>query len=158
MKVALVYYSLEGNTQYVAEQITAHLDVDIFKLRSVKAYPKGTVSKYLWGGKSVMMGEKPELEPYDFNPNNYDLILIGTPIWASSYAPPIKTFLAENNLSQKKIALFTCSAGGGSQKCMKQFQEALPNCEILSTLDLVNPMKKKQAADIEKIKQFCQSF
>ena len=158
MKKALIYYSLEGNTQYVAEKITEHLDIDVYKIRPKKEYPSGTFSKYLWGGKSVVMGEMPELEAYDFNPNQYDLIIIGTPIWASSFAPPIKTFLNENNLTDKKIALYTCSAGGDTKKCYDKFKEALPGSTIVSSLALVNPKSKKSDANDEKIASFCQSL
>lgn len=158
MKKALIYYSLEGNTQYVAEKITEQLDVDVYKIKPKKEYPTGTFSKFLWGGKSVVMGDTPELEPYDFNPNQYDLIIIGTPIWASSYAPPIKTFLNENTFKDKKIALYTCSGGGDTKKCLDKFRESLNESEIVSTLALVNPKSKKADANDEKIVSFCQTL
>ena len=31
------------------------------------------------------MGEKPQLQPYDFKAEQYDQIIIGTPVWASNF-------------------------------------------------------------------------
>ncbi len=155
MKIALVYYSLEGNTELVANSIAKQLNPDVFRIHPVKDYPKGNFSKYLWGGKSVVMGETPAIEKTDFNPANYDLVIIGTPIWASSFTPPIKTFLNENTLANKKVALFTCNAGGGTKKCYDLFSAALPLAKVITTLDLVDPKTKPKAEHEEQIRQFC---
>ena len=59
MKTAVVYYSLEGNTEFTANIIAETLDSDIIKLEPKKAYPTGKISKFVWGGKSAMMSETP---------------------------------------------------------------------------------------------------
>ena len=46
MNVAVVYFSLEGNTKYVAEKIARTLGADIITLIPAKEYPTGQVSKY----------------------------------------------------------------------------------------------------------------
>lgn len=80
MNVAIVYFSLEGNTKYVAEKIAKVLDADMIQLIPVKEYPTGKVSKFFWGGKSATFKEIPKLEAYRFDSQNYDLVLLGTPI------------------------------------------------------------------------------
>ena len=67
MKSIIVYYSLEGNTEYTAKEIAAKLGADLLRLEPVKAYPTGKVSKFVWGGKSAMMAETPQLKPYQFD-------------------------------------------------------------------------------------------
>jgi flavodoxin len=55
------------------------------------------------------MKEKPVLYSFDKNPNDYDLIFIGTPVWAFSYAPAFNSFFDKIKIINKKIALFSCS-------------------------------------------------
>lgn len=42
----------------------------------------------------------------------YDNIFIGTPIWAGTYAPPIKTFFEDPALTNKNIYFFYTHDGG----------------------------------------------
>ena len=92
MKTAIIYYSMLGNTEYVVEQIKSCLDdvqdIDVIRIEPQKAYPDKGAMKFFWGGKSAVMGEKPKLVPYEFDVEKYDRIIIGTPVWASNFAPP----------------------------------------------------------------------
>ena len=65
MKRIVVYFSLEGNTEYIADELAKALPADKLKLVPKKAYSTSGFSKFFWGGKSAVMAEKPELEPYD---------------------------------------------------------------------------------------------
>ncbi|MBR1929909.1 MAG: hypothetical protein IJ833_00290 [Lachnospiraceae bacterium] len=54
------------------------------------------------------MGETPALQPYEFNIEKYDRIIFGTPVWASTFVPPLRTFINDNpDVKDKKIAVFT---------------------------------------------------
>ena len=66
MQTLIVYYSLEGNTAQTAQEIATELGADLLQLEPVKAYPTGKVSKFVWGGKSVVFSEKPKLKDYTF--------------------------------------------------------------------------------------------
>jgi flavodoxin len=154
MKAIVVYFSLEGNTKYVADKIAEFTGADELRLEPAKDYPRGNVSKFFWGGKSVVFGESPKLLPYDFDVEKYDLVIIGTPVWAGSFTPPIKTFIKENDLSKKKVALFACSAGGVG-KCLDKLKDALPACEVIATFDLISPKKTQSEETVQKIKSFC---
>ena len=155
MKAIVVYYSMDGNTKYVADKISQIIGADTLRLEPTKEYPKGNVSKFFWGGKSVVFGEKPKLQPYQFNAKDYDLIIIGTPIWASSLVPPIKTFLNENDLSNKKVAFYSCSMGGDANKCFTKMKSEISNPEVISTLSLVEPYVKPSKENEAKIEAFC---
>ena len=155
MKTAIVYFSLDGNTEYVAKKIAQNLTGDLIKLVPAKQYPTGKVSKFFWGGKSVTFKDQPQLQPYDFNVDEYDVIILGTPIWAGTYTPPFRTFLKENDLSGKKLAFFACCSGGSADKCFKKLQAATSNGELITTLRLVDPLTKFAPTNDIKIKDFC---
>ena len=155
MKKLIVYYSLEGNTELIAGKIQKYLEADVIRLIPKKEYPKGDFKKYFWGGKSVTFGEKPKLVDYSFVADDYDIIIIGTPIWAGTFSPPIKTFLADNKISGKDIYLFTCSLGGTSEKCLQKIKGILKDNQIVDSIDFIEPSKNKNDNIDEKIKEFC---
>lgn len=155
MKTLIVYYSLEGNTEVIANKIAANTKADLLRLKPVKENPTKGFKKFFWGGKSVMFGEKPELEKYQVNLSEYDKIIIGTPIWASSYVPPIKTFLADNKIEGKKVYLYACHSGGGANKCFAKLKEELKNNKIIATADFLDPKSKQSSNTEEQVKEFC---
>lgn len=158
MNTAVVYYSLEGNTKYAAEKIATKLNADLIQITPTKEYPTGKVSKYFWGGKSATFGESPKLEAYDFDQNQYDLVILGTPIWAGTFAPPLRTFIRENELMEKKIALFACCSGGATEKCFEQLKKETGNSTVFSTLRLIDPLKGNQVEVERQIVDFCKTL
>ena len=71
MKKAIVYYSMSGNTEYVAKYIAEKVNVDLIRIEPKKQYPNKGFRKFFWGGKSALMGETPELESYSFDESKY---------------------------------------------------------------------------------------
>lgn len=158
MKTAVVFYSLEGNTKYVAEQIAKNLNADLIQIIPEKEYEGGTFKKYFFGGKSVLMGEKPVLKPYLYNHEDYDRVIIGFPIWAASFASPIKTFLTEHNFTGKKIAAFSCSKGGSALKAFENIKR-VTGCNFLdATLCLKEPKQEVSTETKERIEEFCKKL
>ena len=95
--------------------------------------------------------------PYQFSAKKYDLIIIGTPIWAGTYTPPIKTFLSENDLSRKAIAIYACNSGGEAEKCFQKIAKDLPDSRLVATMSLTDPLHKENSINLEKIKVFCEN-
>ena len=146
MKTLIVYFSLEGNTCYVAERIAAKSGADTLRLIPKKAYRDKGFAKFLWGGKSAIMAEKPELMPYRFNAEEYESIVFGFPIWASNFTPPIRTFIFENAnaLKGKKISAFACQSGTGGEKVFPKLQKCI-GCQSFQATEVFTDPKSKQS-------------
>ena len=155
MKTLLVYYSLEGNTELVAEKIANIFGCDLLRLQPMKQYPDKGFKKFFWGGKSSVMAEAPKLEPYVFDGNVYDRIIFGFPVWAGSFAPPIRSFVKENNLKGKSIAAFACQSGSGAEKAFEKLKKTLGITNLEAELILIDPKNKPTAANEQKIEVFC---
>jgi len=140
MKNLVVYYSLDGNTRYIAENIASAIGADILELKPVSDIKNNKFTKYLWGGRQVVMGKKPELEKISVNPQEYDTIFIGTPVWAFSCSPAINTFISEFEIRAKKLAFFICD-GGSKGKTFSNMRERLIDNTILGELELTEPIK-----------------
>ena len=155
MTTLIVYYSLEGNTDWAAKQIAAEIGADLLRLEPVKAYPTGGFRKFFWGGKSAVMAETPELEPYSFDPAAYDRIVFGFPVWAGNVTPPIRTFVRDNDLRGKRISAFACQSGSGAEKAFAKLAQALGIDELAETAVLIDPLKKPSEENEQTLRAFC---
>ena len=158
MKTIIVYYSLEGNTEFAALKIAEKLGAETLRLYPKKAYPDKGFKKFFWGGKSAVMGETPELEPYSFDSSAYERVILGFPVWAGMVTPPIRTFIKDNDLSGKKIAAFICQAATQDQNTLKRLKALLGVENLDAELILVDPKKKPRASNDEKIAEFCEKL
>ncbi len=134
MNAVVIYYSLEGNTRTVAVKLSKYLSADLLELKPEKEIDSGKRSKYFWGGRQVIMKTKPPLKPYSFDEEKYDLIALGSPVWALSYASPLRTFLSENDINGKEVILF-CTHEGAAGHTLKKLKEKLNDNTILSSKD-----------------------
>jgi flavodoxin len=150
-KTLIVFYSLEGSTKLMAQTIAKELDADLLECRPVKeAHPTGFM-KYMWGGRQMMFNKEPKLVPFEKDPQHYDNIIIGTPVWAYTYAPVIRSFLAKTELKNKKVAIYCCHEGGPG-KTLDNFKEKLSNNNtIIGEMGFLNVSKNKELNIIKAI-------
>ena len=158
MKTLIVYYSLEGNTRWAAEQMAARLGADTLRLVPRAAYPDRGFKKFLFGGKSAVMKETPELEPYEVDITQYERVILATPVWAGTLAPPLRTFLRQEDLSGKKIALAASSMGGSPGKTFEHLKALLGLTEEVPVLSLRDPKSHPSQANEAALAAFCKEL
>lgn len=156
MNMAIVYYSMGGNTAFVAEKLAEALSADMIAVRPEQAYPDKGLRKFLRGGKSAVMAETPKLEPYTFNAEAYDRIIFGFPVWASNIAPPVRTFIRENAdaLKARKIAAFACQSGSGGEKALRKLAECLQRDTLEAVMILIDPKARPKPENDLKMAVF----
>ena len=135
-KAIVLFYSLEGNTKKVATLLSKKMNVPCEEIKPIKDLKSKGFSKYLWGGQQVIMNKKPELMPLKANLDDYDTVFIGSPIWAGSFAPGIKTLLEDGMLKGKKIAFFYCHDGGPGKAEDKIIKAVEVNNKLISSYGL----------------------
>ena len=157
VKALIVYYSMGGNTEYVARKIAEQTGAEMLRLEPVKAYPDSGFKKFLWGGKSAVMAEKPRLKPYQFKADQYDTIIFGFPVWAGNITPPLRTFIADSKPGASRYAAFACQSGSGAEKAFGKLKECLGH-ELSKTLILIDPKDKPDPAKDLQIDEFCRDL
>ena len=95
----------------------------------------------------------PELHPYDINLDEYDMLVIGSPVWATTYAPAVNTFFTQNEIKGKKVALFCCHAGGMG-KFFQKTKDRLEGNEFLGEIDFKDPLKGDKDKEVQKAKEW----
>jgi flavodoxin len=153
MKSVVIYYSHDGNCAMIAERIQAAAKADILQLRTEDDKHRRGLVKYLWGGGQVVTKKRPALKPYTLNTDDYDLIFIGTPVWAASPAPALNSFLDQTRIAGKKAALFCCHAGGKG-KVFDKLRAALSGNTIVGEIDFINPAGGDRQGVTEKLDQW----
>ena len=110
MKTCLVvFYSRTGITQKVANEIAKAADCDLEQIRDVK--PRTGWLGYLRSGYEVMTEHLPAIQPVLRNPADYDLVILGTPVWVDNISAPMRRYIADNKNRFNRIATF-CTMGG----------------------------------------------
>jgi flavodoxin len=145
-KVLVVFYSRSGKTGLVAEELRQKFNADIEELVDTKN--RNGILGYILAGKDAVQGKITEIKPVKYNPANYDLVIIGTPTWASSMSAAVRTYIEQNRTKLKKIALFATAAGEGMDKTIKSLEDL---CKIKPefTLGLSGKdMKNKRYVDV----------
>ncbi len=140
MKNLIIYYSYEGNTEAIVNHLEETISADVLRLIPKKEKKTKSMFRFIWGGIQVYMTKKPKLEEYSIDLAAYDNIIIGSPCWFGTFAPPIRTFLNDNKITNKNVYLFVCN-GGNMRKTWTNYEKILEGNHIISTLDLVYPLK-----------------
>lgn len=140
----LVYYSLEGNTEFAAGVAAKAAEMDVERLIPVKEPPKKGFGKFFWGGKSVVMHETPALEPLKYDASGYGNIIFAFPVWAGSYPPAIASYIKDHKPEGKNCFIIACSAGGNAEKAFSKLTEALGGNTVRDTLSLTDPAGDKE--------------
>jgi flavodoxin len=152
MKTLVVFYSYDGNSALVVEELQKALGegCDTLELRIEDGTRRSGLAKYLWGGRMVFSRTNPTLKPYDTAIDGYDLVILGGPVWAGAPAPALQSFIAKTKPEGKKIGLFLCH-GGGPGKSFDKLKALLPGNVIAGTIDFVNPAKQDRTAVAQKV-------
>lgn len=126
MKTLIVYYSLENNCRQLADLMAPEIGATLQELRLVKGNPpQNFFGRYYQGGKGSFFKETPELQPPTANAADFDLVIVGTPVWAWNMTPAVRSFLTSTDFTGKKAAVFAMYRGtaGVTLSAMKKLIE-----------------------------------
>lgn len=133
-KKLVLYYSFEGHTKKVAEIIASSINADIYEIKPKNEIKSKGFSKYLWGGSQVVMAKKPEIMDIQIDLDKYEKFFLGSPIWAWTFAPPIRTLLEDGYLKNKKISYFYTNGGGPRKAEERGIEEINKNNIFVSAM------------------------
>lgn len=149
MKSLIVYYSRTQNTEKVAKLIQESFHGDIEEIKPVKDY-NGALG-YARGGFESSTSKTPKLEKCIKNPKDYDITIIGTPVWAFTMASPILTYLRENKDKFNEVAFFTTAGSSGMESTLENMAKETKNpleTVYLTKIDMENyEIKTKEFID-----------
>jgi flavodoxin len=154
LKSLVVFYSRTGNARFVAQTIAAQVGSDTEEVIDLKK--RSGVIGFLRGGMDARRGKETEISPTQKSPADYDLIIVGTPIWDGRPTPAITTYLKKNNLSGKKVAVFFVQ-GGKRPQGIEQIKALIPNSTYLGEVSIIDALKNKEETE-RQIMEWCKTL
>lgn len=116
-KILVAYFSASGNTEKVAKNMAAVLGGDIYKIEPQIPYTDADLN---YNDKSSRVykehdaGTQPALGGSKVaNIGQYDVVVLGYPIWWGEAPGVVNTFLKTYDLAGKTIVPFCTSGGSG---------------------------------------------
>ncbi|WP_455672547.1 flavodoxin [Phocaeicola sp.] len=149
-KTLIVYFSWSGNTRAVANIIQDLTGCDIVEIEVEEPYSSVYNEVTARARQELDNDIRPALVTRIENIDEYDTLIVGTPIWSSRLAPPVKSFLAKYNLTGKKIAPFCTHGGSGIAQSVNNIRSVCPNSEILQSLAISSSQAENSRSNVER--------
>lgn len=130
-RLLVLYYSENGTTKAVAEELQKQLGADIEAIEAVEPYSGDFQATIERCNKERESGQTPALKALQLNIADYDTIYLGYPIWFGTYAMPIATLVKEQDFEGKTIIPFCTFGSGGLNTSTANLEKALPKAKIL---------------------------
>ena len=102
--ILCVYYSRTGNTEKLMQEIAADLNGELLKLDD--GVDRSGLRGWLRSGLQAMSRRLPPVKPpeTELPLSIYDLVIIGTPVWAGRCSSPVRSFLVEYGNELRRVA------------------------------------------------------
>ena len=130
-QILIVYLSRTKNTKAVAEMIQEEVGGELVELELVSPYPENYRAIVAQVAQENESGFLPPLKTKITNLDQYEVVFLGFPTWGMQLPPPMKRFLTENNLSEKKVIPFNTNGGYGIGSSFDTVEKLCKGCQIL---------------------------
>jgi flavodoxin len=155
MKTLVVYYSRTGKTRFVAEKVASELKAEIEEVVDLKNR-SGRIG-FLRAGYDATRGNGTEIGETQKSPSDFDLIVVGTPVWNSRPASAISTYLKRSDFAGKIVAVFFTNEGMGEEKAVERTKALISNGNIVGEL-VVSKVFENQEENESKIADWCRKL
>ena len=121
MRALIVFYSRTGTTKLIANKLLASLiceSEEIFDEKN-RSGPLG----WLGGGRDASNKVLTKIKTTKLNPANFDIVILGSPVWVGNAAPALRTYIFENKAKLKKVAFFCTLGGKDSSQFFRDVEE-----------------------------------
>ena len=153
--ILVVYYSRTGSTRKVAEYITKQLGADMEMIIDMKK--RSGVFGFVIGGMDALMRKETEISEIKKDPSKYDLVIVGSPLWAGNIPPAIRTYLNKYKANIESVAFFATSGGSSQGKIFEEARSLLDK-EIISFMGICTEELKDDSVFDAKLSLFIENI
>jgi flavodoxin len=150
LKTLIVYYTRTGITAEVAETIKKELGGELEEIKDTRN--RNGVLAYMQSALEAAFKKQANIVKAKHDPGEYDLIVIGTPVWSHNMSTPVRAYLEENKANFKNTAFFATCGSTGISKTLRDM-ENICGKKARAMLKIKKP-DIKSGLFKEKVKQF----
>jgi len=149
-KILLVYYTRTGSTGKVAAWLADELDCEMEKIID----PRGRLGliQYLYCGFCAATRRKMDICDTRNDPSDFDLVVLGTPVWAGNMACHIRTYIDSHKGKFDKVAFFCTFESSGDERTFSEMAQLIGK-DPVATL-AIKTAEVKSGAFIDKADYF----
>ena len=135
-KILISYFSASGVTKSVASKISTTLNGDLFEIIPQEKYSDEDLNWHNNNSRSSVEMNDETTRPKILNKIDsifdYDIFLIGFPIWWDLPPRIINTFIEDNKLTNKKVYIFATSGGSTISNSFNYLKQTYPNINFIN--------------------------
>lgn len=141
-KTLVVYYSYTGNCREIVTTLTSQIQADVLEIQPAEKGLKYEANGYALGTQLLNAikanpndaGSYPAIDPVTTSLNDYQTIIIVTPLWWSQMAANMQTYLFNYGwqMAGKNIGLIVSSASSGISGVVNDCKRLVPNGNYFS--------------------------
>lgn len=141
MRTLVVFYSLHGTTRVIAQAIARILTADVEEIKCARYRPR--FIDFFRAGYDSWANRLPPIEALQHNPSDYELVIIGGPLWAGRMATPVRAYLQKQSGKLGRVAFFLMHGGSSPDRAFSE----------LGTLAGTTPMTTIAVREVDVKKQ-----
>jgi flavodoxin len=150
MSVCIVYHSETGNTKKVAESVAKATGAVLIPVKDLANYSR--ITMYLIGAPKAHKGEKAAIEPSKIDVSAYDLVVVGSPVWAWRPTPGANAAIAALAGCEGKRGMVFATCGGKPGDTLAIMKQALEDRTV--KVEGTFSFTRKELGDAKKIGDF----
>ncbi|MDD5504629.1 MAG: flavodoxin [Candidatus Omnitrophica bacterium] len=126
IKCVIVYFSLSGNTAAVARALADSIKT-IAQVDTIRLVPQRKDFGFCKQAFRALIGSREKIGNVNFDLSGYNLVCLGSPVWAFGPAPSMNTYLDKcRGLKGKEAVVFTTYGSGiGNKRCLEYMKNIL---------------------------------
>lgn len=145
-RTLIAYYSMTGKTRKIADEIRSTIGADFEEIREPKT--RHGVGGMLRAFYDAIVRREPPIEPITRNPVDYDLLVLGGPVWAGRMAAPVRTYAHRYGAQAHQVAFFCTEGGRGAQQAfaeLEKFCQHAPSATLVVDAGHLEPLAHQDA-------------
>jgi flavodoxin len=153
-KILIIYYSKTGHTAQIAKELATLCDADIEAIVGTHNGDKGF--KFINALFKTGCQSGSVIEPSIKLPEDYDLVVVGTPVWMFKLSSFTRAYLKRHAKQFKQVAFFCTEGGRGAEKVFKQMSDEIQKPAIATLV--VNEVELKEQSYQPKLTTFANTL
>ena len=149
-RALVVYYSRTGMTKKVAEAIADELGCDLEELIDKKKR-RGPVG-FAVAAKDAALKKAARIEEPQKDPASYDLVVVGTPVWANTMSCAARTYFDRTKDTLPDVAFFVTTAHSGIDRTFRHMKDAAGKAPVATLSLFAKEVRRDEHRD--KVKAF----
>ena len=110
-KRLIIFYSYSNHTREIDKKIKEKYNYDCIEIKPVEEYSDDYDKVVQTEEKLVPLDYQPDILPIEVDFNNYDEIILCTPVWWYSVASPVNTFIHSYDLKGRVVIPVATNGG-----------------------------------------------